>query len=89
MMSLFKESYTPEPEPILLIEMFDVKSWVKPVNLHVHNISHPHVFVLEKNAEGGVVLRYKRWSRDMEWKPVSDDPSKEVVILKPVSKMIL
>ena len=41
------------------------------------------MFVIEKNVEGAVVLRYKNWSRDTEWKP-SNDPNKGIVLLTKV-----
>ena len=83
MLSLFKASYTPSPEAVLLNRMYDVKEWLKPINPSLHNISNPHMFVIEKNVEGAVVLRYKNWSRDTEWKP-SNDPNKGIVLLTKV-----
>ena len=85
MMSLFKESYTPSPTPVLLKEMFDVRSWLKPINPQLRNISNPHIFVIEKSSvTGDVQLRYKHWSRDKLWKP-SKTPGEELVVLKHVS----
>ena len=84
MIVLFKESYTPSPEPILLENMYNVKTWLKYIKPNLHNISHPHLFVFEKNQAGDVVLRYKNWSRDKDWKPAKD-PNEAIVLLKSVS----
>lgn len=83
MMTKFKESYSPSPVPVLLDRMFDIKEWLSPINAQLHNISNPHVFLIEKNLLDVVVLRYKNWTRDAEWKP-DKDSSKGIPILKPV-----
>jgi hypothetical protein len=83
LMSLFKESYTPAPFPVLLEMMFDVREWLQPVNPQLHNISNPHIFCLIKNAAGSAVLRYKQWSREKEWLP-SGDLNKCIEIIKQV-----
>jgi hypothetical protein len=80
---LFKESYTPDPEPILLKNMYDVKAWLKDINPELHNISNPHIFLIEKNRAEDVVLRYKNWSRDEKWKPAKD-PDKAILFLRAV-----
>ena len=46
MLSLFKASYTPSPEAVLLNRMYDVKEWLKPINPSLHNISNLHMFVI-------------------------------------------
>ncbi len=43
----------------------------------------PSHFVIVKNGKGDVVLRYKRWGRDTEWKP-SKDPNEGIVMLTAV-----
>ena len=63
--------------------MFDVREWLKTINPSLRNISNPHIFVIVKNGKGDVVLRYKHWSRDTEWKP-SKDPNKGIVMLTAV-----
>jgi amino acid transporter len=63
--------------------MFDVREWLKTINPILRNISNPHIFVIVKNGKGDVVLRYKHWSRDTEWKP-SKDPNKGIVMLTAV-----
>jgi hypothetical protein len=67
--------------------MYDVKEWLKPINPMLHSISSPYIFVIEENMEAAVVLRYKNWSRDTEWKP-SNDPNKGIVLLTTVCAWI-
>ena len=64
-----RDSYTPTPHVELLEMMFDIRSWMNPMRIDLHNISNPHCFVLEENSKGDVVLRYKNWTRDKEWIP--------------------
>lgn len=84
LMSLFKDSYTPSPVPILLEVMFNVRDWLKPVNPQLHNIPNPHIFVLRKNTTGAVVLKYKQWSRDDDWLPANETGEGGFEILKEV-----
>jgi hypothetical protein len=83
MMTFFKESYSPSPIPQLLDQMYDIKEWLTPVNAQLHNISNPHVFLIQKNPANVAVLKYKHWSRDREWKP-DVDPASGIPILAPV-----
>jgi len=79
------ESYTPMPHAELLALMFDIKTWMKDITIDLHNIINPHCFVLRKSSKGDVVLKYKNWSRDTEWKP-SNNLDDGIVIL-PVHKI--
>ena len=83
LMSLFQNSFTPNPVAELLTVMYNVKDWLLPINPHLHNISNPHAFVLSRNTVGSVVLKYKHWSRDETWLP-SDDPDEGLEILNHV-----
>ena len=87
MTKLFKESYTPAPVPILLNTMYDVKGWLKEINPQLHNITNPHIFVIEKNEAGDVVLRYKNWSRCEKWKPAKN-PNEAMLLLIKVSSQV-
>ena len=66
--------------------MYNVRDWLAPINLALHNITNPHIFVITKNTTGDVVLRYKNWSRDTEWLP-SKDSDKGITIVKQVSRI--
>ncbi|XP_028417597.1 uncharacterized protein LOC114542047 [Dendronephthya gigantea] len=66
--------------------MYNVRDWLAPVNMSLHNISNPHIFVITKNGTGDVVLRYKNWSRDTNWLP-SDNAEKGITIIKHCSEI--
>ena len=83
LMNFFQTCTTPNPVSELLTVMYDVRDWLLPINPQLHNISHPHVFVLKKNDSASVVLKYKNWSRDENWQP-SNDPNKGLEILQKV-----
>lgn len=68
-MDAVRNSYNSTPYVEVLDIMFDIRTWMAPARLEMHNISNPHCFVLEENSLGDVVLRYKHWSRDKEWHP--------------------
>jgi len=63
------ESYTPKPHAELIKKMFDIRTWMADITIDLHNIINPHCFVLRKSRKGDVVLKYKNWTRDSEWKP--------------------
>ena len=85
-MNALGEAYTPAPHVELMTTMFNLKKWMKPVSVPLHNITNPHCFVIEKSAGGDVMLRYKNWSREQEWLP-SKNPDECIKILK-VTKFI-
>jgi hypothetical protein len=86
MMTMFEGSNSPSPIAFLLDQMFDIREWLTPVNAQLHNISNPHVFLIQKNTANIVVLMYKNWSRDLEWKP-HNDPANGIPILTPVCRL--
>ena len=66
-----KQAFTPSPLVEFVDVMYDVREWLRPAKAELHNISNPHCFVLKEATNGDVVLKYKHWSRDEEWKPSS------------------
>lgn len=74
------ESYTPKPHAELLKQVFDIRTWMADITIDLHNIINPHCFVLRKSSRGDVVLKYKNWTRDEEWKP-SNNVDDGIVIL--------
>lgn len=81
LMEAVRNSYNPTPYVEVLEIMFDIRTWMASMRLDLHNISNPHCFVLEENSTGDVVLRYKNWSRDKEWKP-SRNPDDCIKVLQ-------
>ena len=76
-----RNAYNPAPFVEVLTVMFDIRTWLAPARTNIHNISNPRCFVLEENSKGDVVLRYKNWSRDKEWKP-NRNPDDCITILQ-------
>lgn len=76
-----RNAYNPAPFVEVLTVMFDIRTWIAPARIDIHNISNPHSFVVEENSKGDIVLRYKNWSRDKEWKP-SRNPDDCITILQ-------
>lgn len=83
LMDALKRAYSPVPHVELLESMFDIKEWMKPVAISLHNNTIPHCFVIQKD----VVLRYKNWSRDKQWLP-SPDPMEWIKILKVTATLV-
>lgn len=81
LMDALRRAYTPTPHVELMDTMFDIRQWIKPVAIPLHNITNPHCFVIQKACSGNVVLRYKNWSKDKHWLP-SKDPLECINILK-------
>ena len=50
--------------------MFDIKAWLKPHMLPLHNHSHPHIFRFFKANSGTTCMQYKQW-RHHAWEPQS------------------
>ena len=80
-MEAIKEAYTPSPHVEFIDVIFDVKEWLRPAKMELHNITNPHCFVLKEAPNGDVVLKYKNWSRDESLKP-SDSLNAGVVVLE-------
>lgn len=76
-----RNSYNPAPHVEILTMMFDIRNWMAPARMDIRNISNPHCFVLEENSKGDVVIRYKNWSRDKEWRP-SRNPDECITVLQ-------
>lgn len=73
-MKVTQQSYTPNPNVILLDKIFDVRSWLTP-NLHqIHGHSQPHCFRFQLDGTKAV-MHYKNWSHEC-W---SEEP---VIMLK-------
>ena len=81
------KSYTPKPHAEVITEMFDIKSWMANITTDLHNIINPHCFVLRKSSKGDVVLKYKNWTRDRDWKP-SNNLDDGLVVL-PVNAIVI
>ena len=71
-------SFTPNPRVVLLNTIFDIKGWMKPIRLGMHNIVYPHVFRLFV-VDGCVKMQYKNWVNDPDWLP---ENSQGIDILK-------
>ncbi|XP_028517987.1 uncharacterized protein LOC114576108 [Exaiptasia diaphana] len=65
----------------LITSMFNIREWVEPARVELHNISNAHCFVIKRSTGPNceVVLKYKQWSRDNEWLP----PGSGIPVLKP------
>ena len=75
------QAYTPSPHVEFVKVMYDVRKWLTSARAELHNITNPHCFVLREASNGDVVLKYKNWSRDKEWKP-SNIRDEGVVVLE-------
>ena len=63
------QSYTPEIKVIQVDSMFDVKSWMNPVQEDISGHIHHHQFKIQRNGKGRATLYYKKWSTSTEWLP--------------------
>ena len=63
-----KRCYADLPEATEVKHMFDVKSWLAPFLLKIHNHSHPHIFRFRIGTNGSVEMHYKEWS-ESPWQP--------------------
>ena len=83
------ESYTPEIDVKEVDCMFDVKTWMEPVQQEISGHIYHHQFKIERNGEGRARLYYKKWSTSKEWLPnggiqiTNGIPVGEPVILQP------
>lgn len=82
LMEAVKQAYTPSPHVQFVDVIFDIKEWLGPAKVELHNITNPHCFVLKEAANGDVILKYKHWSRDESWKPNSSSINEGVVVLE-------
>ena len=71
LMGALEKCYTPMPKAVMLKAVYDVKKWMENITMPIHNVSNPHVFKIEKAANGKVYLQYKNWGSDNTeaWKP--------------------
>ena len=53
------QSYTPEIEVVELDSIFDVKTWMEPVQEDISGHIHHHQFKIERNGQGRATLSYK------------------------------
>ena len=61
--------YTPEIEVIQMDSMFDVKTWMDPVQEDISDHIYHHQFKIKRNRERRETLYYKKWSTSTEWLP--------------------
>lgn len=67
LMSAISNSY-PDVHARPLKHIFNVKKWLEPHLLSLHNHSYPHIFKLYCGVSGEVEMKYKLWS-DSPWQP--------------------
>ena len=72
-MKCIKLSSTPAPNIEILNYMFDIKKWLEPISLGIHNIIYPHCFKFVNDSDGKCVMKYKNWSGDKTWLPENTD----------------
>lgn len=50
--------------------MYNIKDWLQPYVNDFHGHTGPHIFFINRNADGNAVFKYKKWSSTSEqWKP--------------------
>ena len=54
------QSYTPEIEVVELDSIFDVKTWMEPVQEDTSGHIYHHQFKMERNGQGRATLSYKK-----------------------------
>ena len=83
-MAALPASYTPPPEPVLIDTIYDIKGWMSPVSIELHNLTTPHAFKIVKSESGKVVMQYKNWASQKEepWKPNTGNSEEWIPILK-------
>ncbi|KXJ19743.1 hypothetical protein AC249_AIPGENE21528 [Exaiptasia diaphana] len=71
LMNAVEKCYTPIPKSMMLEVIFDVKTWMEPFTIPIHNVSNPHAFKITKDDNGQVNIKFKNWGSDKteKWKP--------------------
>ena len=64
----FHSSYTPSPKVRDLLEVWDVKQWMRECIEDIHTHTRPHHYIF-RLVEGQVEIKYKYWSTDRKWRP--------------------
>lgn len=64
----FLSSYTPSPKVLDLLEVWDIKQWLKESIEDIHTHTRPHHFKFQL-VDGQTEVKYKYWSDDPEWLP--------------------
>jgi len=78
LVAALKASYTPTPRVCEIMETYDIKTLFLPHLEDIHGHTGPHHFRFRLVGEE-VEFKYKNWSADKEWLPVSEN----LHILKP------
>ena len=69
-------SYTPSPNVIDLLEVWDIKQWLGECIEDIHYHTRPHHFRF-KLVGNEVEMRYKYWSDDLKWRPECDSENEQ------------
>lgn len=88
---LIPSSYTPHPSTVLMENIYDLKSWIRPFVATFQNHGSPHVFRFTKNERGEVEMVYRLLAggERKEWLPqepfviMSEMPQGFPSLLKP------
>ena len=63
----FHSSYTPSPKVCDLLEVWDVKQWMRESIEDIHTHTRPHHYRF-RLVDGQVEVTYKYWSTDNKWR---------------------
>ena len=64
----FHSSYTPSPKVLDLLEVWDVKQWMRDCIEDIHNHTRPYHYRF-RLVDGQAEIKYKYWSNDLKWLP--------------------
>ena len=71
-MKCISSCYKDVPKADLVQFVYDIKAWIQPHLLDLHNHSHPHIFRFVRGLSGSPVMFYKDWCDSKEWQPSSE-----------------
>lgn len=69
--NVIRNSFTPEPEVVVLESVTDTKQWMDEQTPPMHDHLKAHQFKFQANEYGQCRMFYKEWSTDDFWLPQS------------------
>lgn len=66
--SSFHASYSPSPKVVDLLEVWDVKQWMRECIEDIHSHTRPHHYRF-RLVDGQVEIKYKYWTTNRKWWP--------------------
>lgn len=76
--NILTSSTNPEPTVHLIGQLYDVRDWLSPFVQRIKGISKAHHFWFFRNEQGEVVMQFKEFITDAEWRPYHNEEPLEI-----------